>query len=164
MPFSGLDSYVSSERVRFLHPVGMLSFGARSLPADLALEASDTLTLFRALSNIKDRLQTDVQNLHPTRFFSKHGLLRQKDILRYEAALKDVLNPLIISDDPNDPKSPLALVVQQLKDPLLLEIPDDLLNQAPSRSDFRENLIHFVSDLHVNGDLVSFLPISASHL
>lgn len=163
VPFSGLDSYISSERVRFLHPVAMLSFGARSLPADLALEASDTLSLFCALSTTKHRLQTDIESLHPNKFFHRHGLLRQKDILRYEAALKDVLTPLIVSNDPNDPDSALASVVRQLEDPLLQGIPKSLLNQIPSRLAFRRNLIHFASDLHVNGDLVSFFAIVASN-
>jgi superfamily II RNA helicase len=34
------------------------------------------------------------------------------------------------------------------------EIPKALLNSVPPRDGFRANLIYFVSDLHVNGDLV----------
>jgi hypothetical protein len=152
--FTGLNSFQSTQRLRFLHPIAMLSFGARAMPPDLALEASDTLALYGALVACQDRLPVNLDHLQPSNFFTDHSLLRQKDILRYEAALKDVLEPLLSSGDPQDMSSPLYSVIHHLEDEVMQEIPQTLLNSVPSRGSFRSNLIHFFSDLHVNGDLV----------
>src|SRR5437016_4551356 len=43
--FTSLENHCRSPHIRFLHPIGLLSFGARTLPRDLSLEARDTLTL-----------------------------------------------------------------------------------------------------------------------
>jgi hypothetical protein len=40
--FTSIDTYQSSNRARPIHPIAMLSFGARALPSDLALEVSDS--------------------------------------------------------------------------------------------------------------------------
>jgi ATP-dependent RNA helicase DDX60 len=152
--FTGLNLFQSTERLRFLHPIAMLSFGARAMPPDLALEASDTLALYGALVACQDRLRVDLDHLQPSKFFTDRSFLRQKDILRYEAALKDVIESLLSSGDPRDMSSPLHSVIHHLEDKVMQEIPKILLNSAPSRGSFRSNLIHFVSDLHVNGDLV----------
>lgn len=137
----------------------MLSFGARSMPPDLALEASDTLDLYTALTLCQDRLPVDIDDLHPKKFFANTGFLTQKDILRYEAALKDILVPLIGSNDSRDPSSALHSIIHSLEDPVMREIPKEMLNNIPSRNVFRSNLIHFVSDLQVTGDLVSHFTI-----
>lgn len=155
IPFSGLELHQSTERIRFLHPIAMLSFGSRSLPPDLALEASDALTLYEALASCKDRLPSGIEHLHPTKFFPERKFLRQMDILRYEDALKEVLTPLIAISDPQDSSSVMKAIIHHLEDPILQEIPKGLLNNIPSRVIFRRNLIHFVSDLHTKGDLVS---------
>jgi hypothetical protein len=132
----------------------MLSFGTQSIPSDLALEASDTLTLYNALVACKDRLAVDLDHLQPSKFFPDPGFLRQKDILRYEAALKDVLRPLISSGESQSQSSPLHSIVNHLQDQVMRELPKAHLNRVPPRPWFRANLIYFVSDLHVNGDLV----------
>lgn len=124
------------------------------MPSDLALEASDTLTLYNALVACKDRLSVDLEYLQPSKFFPDPGFLRQKDILRYESALKDVLGPLITSGESQNQSSPLHSIIYHLQDQVLQEIPKAHLNRVPPRDGFRANLIHFVSDLHVNGDLV----------
>jgi len=129
----------------------MLSFGARSIPSDLALEASDTLTLYEALVACG---LVNLDHLQPSKFFPDPGFLRQKDILRYEAALKDVIDPLISAGDSQNLTSPLQSIIRHLEDSVMQQIPKALLNSAPPRDRFRSNLIYLVSDLHVNGDLV----------
>lgn len=153
-PFAGLDCYQSTDQLRFLHPMAALSFGARSLPSDLALEASDALALYNAFVSC---LHVKLDHLQPSKFFPNPGFLRQKDILRYEAALKDVVEPLIASSNPEDSSSPLHAIIRHLQDPVMRTIPDELLNIIPLRDCFRSNLIYLVSDLHVNGNLVSVL-------
>jgi ATP-dependent RNA helicase DDX60 len=153
--FRGLDVYKSTNRARFLHPIASLSFGVRSLPTDLALEASDALKLYNALVLCGDAISFDLRSLEPTVFFPDNRFLRQEDIVRYEVALKAVLSDLIGSYDPRETSSPLRGIIRTLEDPVIRKIPSKLLNTAPTRMRFRENLIHLVSDLHVDGNLAS---------
>jgi superfamily II RNA helicase len=150
MPFSGLDTYESTERTLFLHPISMLSFGPRSLPPDLALEASDTLQLYMALVSHKDKIRDDLSTLEPTKFFPDHSLLSQKDIIRYEDALKAIVLKLVNQDA----TSALSAIIQDLEDRKLGQI-RHLLEITPSKLSFRSNLIHLISDLHVGDNLVS---------
>ncbi|KZP15488.1 P-loop containing nucleoside triphosphate hydrolase protein [Athelia psychrophila] len=155
--FLGLDSHQPTGRLRFLHPISMLSFGARDMLPDLSLEASDTLSLYEALSKCQDRISVDLRDLHPKKFFVGTSFLTQKDILRYEAALKAILIPLIASDDAKDPNTVLHSIIRHLEDPIMRDIPQESLNQIPARGVFRANLIHFLADLHANGDLPAIL-------
>jgi hypothetical protein len=132
----------------------MLSFGARALPSDLALEASDTLTLYKALVVHKNAMSVDIDALEPTTFFRDMALLRQSDIIRYEAALKYVLSQLAEEYDSRDPASPLYKVIRDLEDPELARTSKQTLDTGPSVKSFRSNLIHLVADLHVCGHLV----------
>ena len=147
--FAGLYTYRSSERARFLHPMAMLSFGNRSLPSDLALEAADTLSVYKALES--SGFPTD--DLNPVNFFPRDVLLRQEDILRYESKLKTAMTSLIATCDPRDPSSRLHGVIRSLGDPVLFALPD--ANPNPSRDTFRKNLIYLIADLEVQGRLVS---------
>jgi hypothetical protein len=122
----------------------------RSLPSDLSLEAADTLALYQAL---KSSDHVGLEHLEPTVFFAHSPVLRQKDIIRYEAALKNVLSNLIASYDPRL-QSSLSTVIRQLQDPVLRDIPALLLSAVPSQERFRKELILLLSDLHVDGNLV----------
>lgn len=153
--FQGLSTYKTTERMRFLHPLSILSSSARSLPSDLALEAVDTLHLYRALSTCKALQPSILAALHPAVFFSSSKLLQQKDVIQYEEALKQHLIPLLSSFDSQDSGMPLSRVIVQLRDDDLSRIPDRVLNSAPSRVVSSENIIHLVADLHTQGDLVS---------
>jgi hypothetical protein len=176
--FHGLSTYKSTERMRFLHPLSILSSGARSLPSDLTLEASDALDLYRALSTCTALQPSDLVALDPAVFFSSGKLLQQKDVIRYEEALKQHLIPLLSSFDSQDSGAPLSRVITQLQDDTLSCVPDRVLNSQPDRVVSASNLIHLVADLHAQGDLVStqhaFLlyihemlyslsPVSSSH-
>lgn len=119
--FQGLSSSRSTDRLCFLHPIAMLSFGNRALPDDLALEAQDTLTLFDAIA-VACPSAPGVDALNPIRFFAstKGRLLKQADILRYEAALKEFITHL--SRDPqSQPSSVLKKITSQLEDPKILQ-------------------------------------------
>ncbi|OSD04333.1 P-loop containing nucleoside triphosphate hydrolase protein [Trametes coccinea BRFM310] len=155
-PFNGLPDYRKTERMRFIHPISMLSFGARSLPPDFSLEAADCLSLYRAFEAHADKLGFDISELDPTRFFGdlKGTFLRQKDILRYEAALTKRISEMMESTDPQDPNTALSAVIKQVSDPLVEKADQRYI---PSREEFYTNLITLVSDLHANGDLPALL-------
>ncbi|EIW61285.1 P-loop containing nucleoside triphosphate hydrolase protein [Trametes versicolor FP-101664 SS1] len=155
-PFNGLAEYRKTERLRFIHPISMLSFGARSLPSDFSLEAADCLSLFYALGDFRDRLSFDLDALDPTRFFpdSKGTLLKQKEILRYEAALTKEISEMMESNDPQDQDSVLNGVIRKVSDPMV-ETADQ--RYIPAAQEFYTNLITLVSDLQASGDLPALL-------
>ncbi|KAG1840478.1 hypothetical protein DFJ58DRAFT_858214 [Suillus subalutaceus] len=140
--FRGLSMYKTTERMRFLHPLSILSSSARSLPSDLALEAADALNLYRALSTCTALQPSILASLDPA-----------KDVIRYEEALKQHLALLLSSFDSQDSETPLPRVITQLQDDILSRVPDRVLNSQPDRVVSGCNLIHLVADLHVQGDL-----------
>ena len=140
--------------MRFVHPISMLSFGARRLPPDFSLEAADCLTLYHALESVREKLDFDFGRLYPKVFFAdrKSALLTQKDILSYEAALTTRVSDLIDSTDPQDQQSTLRQIIQDLSDPFVAKADEGFV---PSADAFFHNLITLVSDLPASGDLVS---------
>ncbi|PFH46597.1 hypothetical protein AMATHDRAFT_69528 [Amanita thiersii Skay4041] len=157
--FSGLADYKSTTNTRFLHPISMLSFGVQSIPPDLALEAQDTLSLYQALSKHQKLLECDIQSLEPRRFFAESNgrLLAQKDIIRYESALKDTISSVLKSFDPEDNSHVLHSILGQLTDRNLASAPDAALNNVPSIEVFLNNLIYLVADLHARDELPAIL-------
>ncbi|KAG9309998.1 hypothetical protein JVU11DRAFT_10032 [Chiua virens] len=148
-----ISSHKSSGRMRFLHPIAMLAFGPRSIPSDLALEAADTLTLYRALADHGDVPPPTLDALSPIKFFPSDRLVQQKDVIAYDAALKDCLAPMVAQFDPRNEASPLYKVIASLQDRALSQVPAKIIDTQPSRKMFKENLIHLVCDLHAQGDL-----------
>lgn len=126
------------------------------MPSDLALEAQDTLTLYGVLARHSKLLGRDMDDLEPCGFFSesKGKLLTQRDIIRYEVALKDVLSPIFATFDPTDPSSTLHTIFNDLKDPMIASVPQASLNSTPRIPVFLNNLIYLISDLHISDFLV----------
>ncbi|KAF8958161.1 hypothetical protein BDZ97DRAFT_66327 [Flammula alnicola] len=156
--FKSLDEHRITKRSRFLHPISLLLFGARTLPPDLSLEAPDTLTLFRALHSVKEGINHDLETLEPSKFFSASStLLRQKDILEYEARLKAILSDLLESFDPRDLSSPLGHVIRSLQDPMILKFGEELEDMVPPPSAFKNDILVLLADLHVKNELPAIL-------
>ena len=160
--FKGLGKHVSSERMRFLHPISVLSFGSRTLPPDLALEARDTLILYRALEGMPNVLTLEErERLRPQNFLSSSQPLRQEHILGYESELKRVVCTLMDTKNTRaDQNSPLLALTKRLTDPHIGQMDSTRLNVLPDRKDFLQNLLGLLCDLHVQGDLVSKSPQS----
>ncbi|KAK2461121.1 hypothetical protein APHAL10511_006648 [Amanita phalloides] len=157
--FSGLSSYQPTSSVRFLHPISMMSFGARVMPSDLALEARDTLTLYQALARHSRFFDCNMEDLEPRQFFAecKGRLLTQKEIITYETALKNVISPMFATFDPADSSSPIHRVLKDLKDPMIASVRDVSLNIIPPTPVFLQNLIYLVADLHAKDYLPAIL-------
>ena len=136
--------------MRFIHPVSTLSF-AGTLPPDLSLESADLLRLYRVFlsQNI-----ADVERLDPTTAFSPDTFIRQKDMLRYEADIKNVLARLVAAPDALDPSSSLQKVVHEVQDPVLKETSKSQLSAPPNSSVFLSGLIHLLSDMQACDGLV----------
>ncbi|PBK61939.1 hypothetical protein ARMSODRAFT_1025280 [Armillaria solidipes] len=146
LPFQGHESYRPTSRMRFLHPLSTLAFGPRALPEDLSLEPADTLSLYNAMSRHKG-LSSNLVKLDPVLFFSSvKGFLRQKDILRYETGLKNLLMDL--------PPSYLNEVIHNLGDKDILQGAND---KEPSRKSFETGLLPLVADLQARGELPAIL-------
>ena len=154
--FEGLTKHVSSERMRFLHPISVLSFGSRGIPPDLALEARDTLMLYQALEETPNIFTVEErERLRPLNFFSLSRPLRQEDVLVYESELKRVVGTLMNATE-EDPS--LLAVTKRLTDPHIRQVGSAQLNMLPDSTGFLRNLLGLVCDLHVQGDLVGTSP------
>ncbi|KAF8511366.1 hypothetical protein JB92DRAFT_2934736 [Gautieria morchelliformis] len=154
-PFTGLRQHKPTGRLRFLHPVSMLSSAIGSaLPPDFTLEARDCLTLFQALRKLGDTAgitEDDLGKLDPTEFFDPPTFLKQQDILRYEQTLIRVISKLREMPDSHET---LQEIVHQLTDDEIYKAPDDLLSIAPEiTTELEGSLPHLVSDLYAEGDL-----------
>jgi hypothetical protein len=120
------------------------------MPEDLALEASDTLALYQAL----EKHAPGCAAPDPQTFFGtepRPTFLVQKDIIRYESALKEKLVPLIEFTRREGIAS--SKVIRDLQDPKIRT--SNNLNTPPTAECFKNNLIFLLSDLHVKGELVS---------
>jgi ATP-dependent RNA helicase DDX60 len=137
--FAGLDIHNSTQRSRFIHPISALSFGARGLPADLALESADTLTLYQALTACKaDLSNIDISAVDPVLFFmDRQRLLTQLDVINYEISLKAILEEIMTYTSIDTNSSPLHKVIRILEDPMLSKITTNQLNTIPSKNAFK---------------------------
>ncbi|KAF8146445.1 hypothetical protein K438DRAFT_507113 [Mycena galopus ATCC 62051] len=152
-PFAGLLSHRDTQRSLFLHPISLMSFGIRSIPDDLALEASDTLTLYHTLAK---HVPARCEALDPQTFFSSEAgprLLAQKDVIAYERALKQELIPLLAAG--NNGVTTSSDIIRDLQNPQIRSLKDP--NTAPSRENYTKNLIFLLSDLHSRGELPAIL-------
>ena len=139
--------------MRFIHPVSTLSFGG-TLPPDLSLESGDLLRLYRVFMN---QNIADIERLDPTTALSRDTFIRQKDVLRYEAEIKNVLARLVAAPDALDPSSSLQKVVQEVQDSVLQKTSTSQLNSPPRFSVLLSGLIHLLSDLQASDGLVRLL-------
>ena len=89
----------------------MLAFGAKSIPPDMALEASNTLLLFRALKTDGRLSPSILEKLEPSKFFPLTRFLQQKDVILYDEALETHLGHILASFDPYDRKAHLSRVI-----------------------------------------------------
>ncbi|KAH9067713.1 P-loop containing nucleoside triphosphate hydrolase protein [Lactarius vividus] len=153
-PFLGLDGgSPPTEMMRFVHPVSTLSFGG-TMPPDLSLEALDLLRLHEVLKGQSDAY---ADRLDPTAFFSGNEFIKQKDVLRYETEIKNILARLVVEPDALDPSSPLQRIVRHIQDPVITQTSKTRLNTPPNRSEFMSGLIHLLSDLKAENSLPALL-------
>ncbi|TRM63126.1 hypothetical protein BD626DRAFT_495574 [Schizophyllum amplum] len=134
--FEGLQSYETSHRVRFLHPASILGHGPRTMPPDLAFEASDTLSLYHAL--VKQRsvinLDIDIDDLKPVTFFQiRSGAQGGVDATYRGAHCSGVAIVLGPEGDADD------------------------VAFASNAGRFLRNMVHLVSDLHASGSLPAII-------
>lgn len=122
------------------------------MPQDLSLEAPDLLRLHGVF---KTKNIGDMERLDPTTFFSHDTFIQQRDVLRYEAEIKDSLSRLVAAPDALDSSSLLQQVVQEVQDPIIKQTPKSQLNSPPSRSTFLSGLIHLLSVMRATDGLVS---------
>jgi hypothetical protein len=142
--------------MRFLHPISVLSFGSRTLPPDLALEARDTLMMYQALEGMPDVLTAEErERLRPQDFLPSSRPLRQEDVLGYESELKRVVRTLMDTSNAGaDQDSPLLTLTKRLTDPHIGQTDSTQLNTLSDRKEFLKNLLGLICDLHAQGDLV----------
>jgi hypothetical protein len=141
--------------MRFIHPLTALAFDVTSLPNDFSLEAADLLSTFEALKSLPEvSAHVDREKLDPTTFFSSSELLAQKDVLGYEAAIKDTLQCLLTNSNVQSASSLLRQVVDRLSDSAISKAKNSILNIHPDKDTMLPSLINLLADLRINGHLV----------
>ena len=121
------------------------------MPPDLSLEALDLLRLHEIL---KSQSNADAERLDPVTFFSRNKFIRQRDVLRYETEIKNILTRFAEAPDALSSSSSLQRVVGHIQDPVITQTPKSRLNTPPSHSRFLSGLIHLLSDLEAKDSLV----------
>lgn len=159
--WAGSDSE-TSPAMRFIHPLAPLELKYVALPADLALESRDCLTLYHALVKSAEsdkELKSRLVNLEPNAFFKSRSstLLRQKDVLEYEAALKGELNTLVRSDD-EDERQLARDVIDTLSHGFVDEETSPQSEYFLDKEEIGSQLVSLLKTLDKQQDLVS-LPI-----
>ncbi|KAF9270868.1 P-loop containing nucleoside triphosphate hydrolase protein [Marasmius fiardii PR-910] len=143
--FTGLNDHTDSQGMHFIHPLSLLDAHSTSIPSDLALEARDCLTLYKAL---KSRSLTPA-SLEPEKFFADiKGFISQRDVLRYEEKLKNILTDIIKQERKDD--DDFTAVISLLKNPILNKNEAD---RIMDRKQFKDNLLVLVCDLHAQKSL-----------
>jgi hypothetical protein len=146
--FAGLDLHTDTGQARFVHPISALAFGARGLPADLALESRDALTLYDAFVRHQDKLPNrDISSLKPTKFFeNQKGFLTQLDIINYESALKEVLLKTMAGDAEGGGEA-LPEIIGSVNDRTLSVLSSGHLNSTPNKELFKgQSHFHYRSE------------------
>lgn len=153
--FRGLHSPVASDsQLRALHPMSALLLGGNSIPPDLALESRDCLNLYLMMATCVAPRELD--HLHPKAFFSdkQHDFLKQSDVIRYEEALKNVVNQWAKAQDSDMPQSPYQKLLVALRVGIYHDGPIEHIEDACSDDDATNGLIHLLHKLNSDGDLV----------
>lgn len=95
-------SLASFSGVEALHPYAALAVATGTFPPDLALDASDCWDLFSIMDSVAraskhDDIIGEVEKLRPKVFFGKTECIKSADIIKYEAALRKVIERWIES-------------------------------------------------------------------
>ncbi|KAG7099904.1 hypothetical protein E1B28_001703 [Marasmius oreades] len=144
--FRGLEDHTDSQGMWFIHPLSLLDVHSTSMPSDLALEARDCLTLYKAL---KSRSLVP-EALEPHKFFSTvKGLISQRDVLRYEKGLKNILSDIIRQERKTDDDD-FTTVISTLGNPKLNKSEAD---RGMNKRQFKDNFLVLVCDLHAQDNL-----------
>ena len=156
--FKSLTDHRPSSRMQFMHPITTLLFGAVRIPSDLSLEAADTLSLYHALTTVRNDIPHDIQNLEPLQFFRDCSrLLRQTDVLNYEHKLKKVIEDLLQDFDARKSDSPLGRIIVSLRKQNSPLSDDETISKSSfSLRDIRNDILVLLSDLYIRNDLVGF--------
>lgn len=101
----GLDD---SPQFRFLHPVASLASKSRGIPADLALEARDCLTLWQVMVKYQTPNYLIPENLSPKASCSQK-VVAKIDVTNWDKKLKELLSMWM-----SDADSPFDNVLQEL--------------------------------------------------
>ncbi|CAE6496597.1 unnamed protein product [Rhizoctonia solani] len=152
--FKGLKSPAAdNSHLRVLHPMSALLLGGHTMPPDLALESQDCLSLYSMM--IKCAFQGELQHLDPQDFFQGNDkdFLAQIDVIRYEEALKAIVEKWMNASNSNKPDSPYQKLLRQLERDMSRLGSIDKLEDAHSPSVAIEGFIHLLHRLSSNGDL-----------
>ncbi|KAF8749234.1 P-loop containing nucleoside triphosphate hydrolase protein [Rhizoctonia solani] len=152
--FNGLKSPdLEDSRLRVLHPMSALLLGGGTMPPDLALESQDCLSLYSMMTKCVSR--GELQHLDPHVFFKAKdtSFLAQIDVIRYEEALKEIIEEWMNAKDARAPDSSYQKLLRELEDNMSRSGSIGDLEDAHPHSTAVNGFIHLLHKLNSNGDL-----------
>ncbi|KAF8671655.1 P-loop containing nucleoside triphosphate hydrolase protein [Rhizoctonia solani] len=152
--FNGLKSpALEDSRLRVLHPMSALLLGGGTMPPDLALESQDCLSLYSMMTKCVSR--GELQHLDPHVFFKAKdtSFLAQIDVIRYEEALKEIIEEWMNAKDARAPDSSYQKLLRELEDNMSRSGSIGDLEDAHPHSTAVNGFIHLLHKLNSNGDL-----------
>ena len=145
---------------QFFHPVASLINKSRGMPADLALEARDCLTLWQTMAKHQTPDYPVPEELDPK--VSCPQTIAKADVIIWEKELKTLLSFWM-----SDSNSPFDKVLQELSAPLevlrsgqLQSSPANYISETVEEIDpnnFRQTALPLVTDLHERNALPAIL-------
>ena len=102
--------------IEVLHPYAALAVATGTFPPDLALDASDCWDLFSIMDSAartskRDDVISEVKMLCPEMFFCKTESIKSADLIKYEAALRMVIERWIASPSCKDIMASVTLAL-----------------------------------------------------
>ena len=140
-------SLASLSGIEVLHPYAALAVATGTFPPDLALDASDCWDLFSIMDSVaraskRDDVIGEVKKLRPEMFFRKAECIKSIDTIKYEAALRRVVERWIASPSCKDIMTSVTLALGGTIDKQVGIMEKSFSDKSPyARNEYQKSLL-----------------------
>jgi ATP-dependent RNA helicase DDX60 len=158
--FTGLQSSNSRTSVgslsgiEVLHPYAALALATGTFPPDLQLEASDCWDLFSVMKSVaraskRDDIIGEVNQLRPEIFFSATECIKSADTIKYESALRTVIERWTTSPSCKDIIASVTLALGSAMDKQVQLMEKSFGDKSPyERDEYQKSLLPLLDRLN----------------
>jgi len=151
-PFIGLQSsnsklgLASFSGIEPLHPYAALAAATGTFPPDLALDASECWEMFSVMDSVaraseRDEDIREIENLRPEIFFVNTECIKSADTIKYEAALRSVIERWLASPSCKNLMDSVTLALGGTIEKQVGQMEERFGNQSPyAPSEYKKNL------------------------
>lgn len=147
-------NFASCNEIEVLHPYAALAVATGTFPPDLALDAADCWDLFSVMDSVaraskRNDIISEVEKLHPEMFFKKTECIRSADTIKYEAALRKVVERWIASPSCKDIRASIILALGGRIDNQVEIMEKSFGDKSPyARSEYQKTLLPLLDRLN----------------